>query len=826
MKHAIALTVVGCQRIYRHCFMLLMCMTLCSISSHGQTIAQHWLSVSRFSHGLHNPWVGTNSGGTLVAGSPDGIFVSLDSGQTFARSLPLHEHIRIEDIGAIDSNGDSIVIVTGNDIAQSGGSMFRSSDAGRSWQEVTSASRDNTKYLYSTDIDLKFYSETAVRFQDLFSTDAGLSWRQVSPGPLSETSPDGTRMLGEGEFVCAFGLARGWYQADLQARVWRLREDLPYKYPSIYRLQQGTLIGWLPSGAYAGLAIKETEDTAWKEVTSVVTSHGETIDSLYIDELVFMNDRFVVVVDELGRIIRTDGTAFDTLRLFDKSRGRILRYKFHDDSLLITEAAGTFYVINCHQLTYRAIPAVGSIDFATVNGELFSSVRRDRLYRYSTQLKQWLRTGRIIEHGATSYAESFVNCIPQGMDIIVEDSERGIYAIRQSDSLFRVMVTSVDAITPKTTGSQRLIPIKMGRGWNWLAGDDIVTGGRRLRRWRLNSNSEVVLQDTLRPDTTIAFYVHDGQMYAGYRDLYESTDGVTWHLVPVVPDEDSTGERGLISSILRLGDGSLLLGRRGYKVYNNGTELTKIVHGGLLRSTNDDLTWIPVQLPIDDGYVVALATEGDGTLWASTTSVSYMLNTDTSGAFVSDFAYQHDAHVLRSSDGGNTWTQVFTQPYNSELSYSTRNFTFDGALIVATLSDRIMISSNAGTDWVMIEGLPNTDLNAARFDSDHNLWIATGIGLWKVDKGSITSVAAEDRKDDVEYSVSYDAEVVNIDITLKSGSESASAFAVDLMGQAYPVESTYHGSNMRVVLRGPSGLYVVVVHAPTRELMIPVLVVK
>ena len=253
-------------------------------------------------------------------------------------------------------------------------------------------------------------------------------------------------------------------------------------------------------------------------------------------------------------------------------------------------------------------------------------------------------------------------------------------------------------------------------------------------RFYQQSNSEVFCQKTV---------------------LWRTTDGgATWQEIGKGLPADSNGRQGTIASILRLRDGRLLCGMKGYTLYTQrefSTENydTSYVGGGLWVSSDNGQSWQELPHPAVAGSNVwflkrkgdlneqRLATVVDGgtdTLVASVGTVETKRVLDAYGQTVS-VTTMRDARIVTSTDGGVSWKVTYNEP-KSRPGFSPRREIIsrrDGSLLAATVESGVLWSPN-GLVWTPLgnDTLNQTVILDIDVDTNDVVYAATDKGIFYI----------------------------------------------------------------------------------------------
>jgi len=162
---------------------------------------------------------------------------------------------------------------------------------------------------------------------------------------------------------------------------------------------------------------------------------------------------------------------------------------------------------------------------------------------------------------------------------------------------------------------------------------------------------------------------------------------------------------GYVNSISTAGDGSLLAFVNGLRLYDLETLETKPWRcGGILRSLDTGRTWLPCETPLESPYYLgSIRTASRAIVTSATTVVRDTTPVLTQDLVEPEESLNHtfsDRVVIRSTDNGATWTQVYHSPRNSSFRLVGGDgvITKDGTLLLMT-TDGVLKSTNDGLDW-------------------------------------------------------------------------------------------------------------------------------
>ncbi|NQW28944.1 MAG: hypothetical protein HQ472_00335 [Ignavibacteria bacterium] len=238
----------------------------------------------------------------------------------------------------------------------------------------------------------------------------------------------------------------------------------------------------------------------------------------------------------------------------------------------------------------------------------------------------------------------------------------------------------------------------------FIGTDEVISPGDKVRQFTRDGRFVQVLRDKpatavfRMPDTTLV--VADGANVTVVR-AGGTVDSVS--LTSVLCS--TSGVAGYVNSITMAADGSLLAFTNGLRLLDLETLGTKPWRcGGIVRSLDTGRTWVQSTTPIETPYFLGSIRTPTGAIVASATTVvrdtTPQASDDDNPAVESKNHTFNDRRVIRTTDNGSTWTQVYHSPSNSSLKFigGDGTITKDGTLLLMT-TDGVLQSTNDGLDW-------------------------------------------------------------------------------------------------------------------------------
>lgn len=233
--------------------------------------------------------------------------------------------------------------------------------------------------------------------------------------------------------------------------------------------------------------------------------------------------------------------------------------------------------------------------------------------------------------------------------------------------------------------------------------------------------------------TVTSYIIFDSLTHYSARDsLYIPSDaGATWITAGRGLPINDEGSVVPISNIVRLTDGSLLAGLMGMMTATDTSDVG-FYEGGFYHSADGGITWSRRTDELDSNLCVwnMLMLSDSTTLVASVgTLVKNGLE------FQQEYTYSMtDGRIIRSTDGGITWTDVYLETRSRPAFTGRREILRhpDGRLIAATMEDGVIESRDGGLTWQTIgdETLLGRFINNIAIDTMGLVYASTDRGIY------------------------------------------------------------------------------------------------
>jgi photosystem II stability/assembly factor-like uncharacterized protein len=538
-----------------------------------------------------------------------GVFRSADGGRTWSGAGLAGQAVRALATAPSDPN----VLVAGTLDG-----VYRSLDAGKSWERISPEHHEELRNLDSLAIDPRdpqtIYAGT---FHLPWKTsDGGRTWRPVHEGMIDDSDVMSLLIDSENSRSIYASACSGIYRSDDSASQWSKIQGIPYTARRTYAITQDRK---QPASVYAA-----TSEGLWKTADGGKTWRRTTPESWVVNTVVVAEGtpgRVLIGTEELGVLASDDGgehfqdanAGFEhrqilALGLDPKHPGRILAVLAHaPEPILATEDDGrTWFPLG------PGLPATQTLRvYAAPDDAWWVSLTRGGLMHYDSGRKAWKQAGMVVGEGADAKAPAprsgrntaagkSINGPQPLMDVVTDmaTSSKEWYAATS-----RGLLVSSDrgaTWTRKPVGPLASLPVQSVR---------ISSNGERIRvvsmrglvfsddggkswTWHdlpLNSGGAVTLDAQPGDQNTLVAIARNG--------LYISRDaGKTWQQaaagLPSTPVQDFAASGGVFVASMRT--------------------------GGLYVSSDSGRTWDRVPGALADGYFAAVAPSNEpGVIFAA-----------------------------------------------------------------------------------------------------------------------------------------------------------------------------------------------------------------
>jgi len=290
--------------------------------------------------------------------------------------------------------------------------------------------------------------------------------------------------------------------------------------------------------------------------------------------------------------------------------------------------------------------------------------------------------------------------------------------------------------------------------------DTLWTSGDVVTRW---SSSGVFIDTVLTRKARLIKRLSDKLIVAAMDSVWLSfNDGREWvyineHWPKVVYGKDTV--KCSLGDMVVTPSGSILAGLRGIRLYDTLGIAKDSVPGGIIRSTDNGLTWSPGPTGVPNYlYISSLIKLPTGTLLCLASEITvdprtFNASNEPSRMALSDCGVkQHkfgQAYIYRSVDDGWTWTETFIFPSREFLPATDPTFTMmpDGRIMAINPDAGIAVSATDGASFGIGDPLyiGNPVINDVVFTNDGWAHFATDSGYVRVRISNILDVKEETR---------------------------------------------------------------------------------
>jgi hypothetical protein len=238
----------------------------------------------------------------------------------------------------------------------------------------------------------------------------------------------------------------------------------------------------------------------------------------------------------------------------------------------------------------------------------------------------------------------------------------------------------------------------------YVGADEIISPGTKVRQF---TRGGAFVRDISSTPATAAVRLADSTILLANNGrvtrLKPDGSSDTVDLAPVMLDGLDTC--GYVSSFVGNDDGSIIAFVNGLRRFNEDSSRNEPLRaGGIGVSSDNGRTWTRAAVPVESPYFLGSVRTTKGALVAS---VSTVVRTDKElprdGQAPAEETSNHvfeDRRIIRSEDGGLTWTLAYSSPARVGFGLVGGDGVVmnDGRLLLMTI-DGILQSTNDGVDW-------------------------------------------------------------------------------------------------------------------------------
>jgi len=687
--------------------------------------------------------------GTILCIERQGCFsgVDLDS-LTPLLSVSEFAHVESGTRAALLNNGTFII----------GGGPLTPTTLGRAYLWRTAS--DSPRILTSTDLGgqnlstgfgmfdaFTTYEPNGIQIRDAYSTNSGSTW-SYAPAPDSTGKWDSYAYDRQRGFRSYSPTAKQWYSLDMLNATWS-PVDLPGDIVDLQFLKNGAAVGVSEQFEIrTGIALRSSENNPWQYMPEPVRADGKVISfglpQDNIGPMIPVDDSTVVIALDSGVIIVTDGHTYRTYSLPEvlynasvnpsptqrdvEGDTVLLDYRFSVG--LNTRQYCVRLNVRTGQTRIAELRASGVLDLHYGAVQLYDHERSGLIYEYSDAQRVLIPRMRVYDTAGNPLSEANHVAVVSDADTLWTVTDRGAIISIASGNAIRIPVTA--SIRTGQASSQHVLDI--GSEVLFAHPDGLLVRGNNLALANTDS-VRYLMYDTV---SAVEWSSRD-VLWAGWKVLHRSVDmGRNWLDVSIDPGVRDS--RSAISSIVDVPGGPLVMGSRGYVVREND-EPVDTVHGGIILSKDNGLTWSAVPVPVQGLWIERVTLLKGGSLFAWVADMAADVET---GSGMGRTYRHNDWNLIVSNDTGRTWRTSFSLSF-SESSATPAAWSIvsnsSGDVAISTPS-QVFLSSDLGRTWSEELSLPfNISVGGIAYDGSGQLWVGTNRGIFGI--GKTTSVSGE-----------------------------------------------------------------------------------
>ncbi|NQW30971.1 MAG: exo-alpha-sialidase [Ignavibacteria bacterium] len=322
----------------------------------------------------------------------------------------------------------------------------------------------------------------------------------------------------------------------------------------------------------------------------------------------------------------------------------------------------------------------------------------------------------------------------------------GVIKNWEAQSTFNVQATVIQAIDDEADETRLVYhtqPIYSVRP----EGTELYTGSS-LKFVSANSDSTKQRSPIFEPYRDINRVTHyedlsaSVKMYTGDTMYVSQDSGRTFHFGGVGLPLDKQKQLVNCSGVVLVSNGELVAGFRG-RYDQTDTGIAALNQGGMYRSADTGRTWQRSNHNLDTNLCVWYMSSlgGTDTVLAAVGTITRKF---IEGYNVYAGYTMSDGRIIRSTDGGTTWHDVFLETRSHPGFTGRREILIhpDGRILVATMEDGVIESFDGGATWKTLgnEDLLGRFINDIAIDTMGIIYASTDRGIFYIKPDPVTSV--------------------------------------------------------------------------------------
>lgn len=504
---------------------------------------------------------------------------------------------------------------------------------------------------------INVFGSEVVAIGQAYSTNAGETW-YYRPDPINAGQLSNIAYNKQDGFLGYSAVEEKWYKLDLLSGSWsEYTPDKPFEVLKF--TDDGVAVGIeFKFGLPYNLYYKVSSDDEWLLIDSIQRIDGKIIPlrSVFGIGGIFSDyDSTIVVAVDSGVVVLITKNGVKSFSLpqqaFAQVSGRNSLNFSRYGSLIALNYENDIYTIDVETNVSEILPyrsGLSSSVLCVFEGSVFAFAEGTSglLWRYSPQENLWYADMKL-----TDFESKKSNTVSLLNMVNLNDAITGITSDGQ--------VVKFNSLSKKLVLEQ---PRMLINPYNMNYRKYLI-GARRISA---TPNGYYILGDNPRLSDgdsvkfigldTASFITEspNGRQYSGYNQLFVRADSSTaWQNIGF-PD-DTSKDYGPISSVWS-DDNMIVVCVRGYARTNQGDTLG-VIQGGIFYSTDGGVTFSNSSISVGGLWAENIFRTEDGSLLAWISDMELM--GDTARLSRLDFL-ENDANLIRSTDKGITWQQVFS----------------------------------------------------------------------------------------------------------------------------------------------------------------------
>ncbi|MBU3700079.1 MAG: exo-alpha-sialidase [Candidatus Kapabacteria bacterium] len=575
-----------------------------------------------------------------------------------------------------------------------------------------------------------------------YTTDYGKSWQSIG----GAVHPNAEKVFSSRFGFIGKGTSGDWYADDPATKNQTLLAQIPTKFRSLRAASNGTLVGFGDSL----IAWMGPTDTSFVERrTFSLPGQAAPMPVVFLEEITWRDEPFFCLATTgiewyLFSVSRDSARAIHLQR--SVANARFVLSPVDEFGCLITETdrdgrplQNLYFdrngVLVSRPETQRCA-AVGSIDqHITWSDSAVYVIDQEgndaspcHLYRIRHREPNRVEhVGKAFTGEAGSAFEPMSMCVLDTMNgsLVGRDRRGAVLEYTTGGEMRGFLIHAAEGLPEQKTAQlnfEHSVPQLITTDTVFALGtSDVIIGtnkGRLLRSIWVENNPVTMLQRAA-----------GRTLYFGRRDIIQASyDGQTLDTIEVRLPGVKGDTLGVLSDIAEIDTQNLVLALRGHTNRTYDGELLYTTRGGLAYTTDRGATWQFSTVPSADQAYYSVKKLRSGALVSLSVDADILVDSATNTSTVRCTS----GHLLRSIDGGKTWTSQATfslrNPSLSRCSY--RIWEGTTRIFIAT-PEAVMISTDDGQTWTAENDFPLNCIINGVAEHKGQLYVATTMGIYR-----------------------------------------------------------------------------------------------